>query len=187
MLQQKPVHLCCQPQGTLSLWQEGPVLAHWKSTLLPCLPLSVVILWGSWASASIYISVSLISNTLWLWAVLWSPEVASLLASLPRGPMPSHSPASCNRPEHTQQSKQEFHHTPDSRDKHHMCPMVTDTDGKIPSSSWVTWLLYILTKEVKIKQLQHEHSLDPVYHCLLAMQHQHNSHMSIFATENIRK
>lgn len=107
--------------------------------------------------------------------------------ALHREPLPSHSPASHNRPEHTQQSKQGFHHTPDKRDKHHICLLVTDTDGKIPSSSCVSWLLHILTKEEKIRQLQHECSLDPVYHCLLAMQHQHNSHMNIFATENIRK
>lgn len=42
----RPVHLCCQPQGTLSLWQEGPALALWKSTLLPCLSLSMVNLWA---------------------------------------------------------------------------------------------------------------------------------------------
>lgn len=29
------------------------------------------------------------------------------------------------------------------------CPLVTDTDGKIPSSSCVSWLLQLLTKEEK--------------------------------------
>lgn len=145
-------------------------------------PLFMVALWGPWASACIFISVSL------KWYVTpCGSEHSCWAAGLLRWPPPSYPRASPNRPEHTKQSKQGFHHTPDSRDKHHICPLVTDTDGKIPSSSCVSWLLQLLTKEEKIRQLQRDHSLDPVCHCLFAMKHQYNSHIDIFSSENVKK
>lgn len=127
-------------------WQEDPALIHLKSTPLPRLPLSTVTLMA--LSLDLYHCVLEVAHhTLWLSALLWAlQELACMLGCSDNLflliPLQE-------RPEHTQQSKQGLHDTPDSHDKHHICPLVTDTGGKIPSSSGVSWLLQLLTKEEK--------------------------------------